>query len=245
MKYYNLLTLIFLLALIQGCGTSSKTSSSEQQQFNIDTYVDGTPFEIDVTSGKGHNHPTFVIWLEDVEGNFLKTIFITKSYASGIYGHAALTDSTWSNKSGQSYRPASLPYWSFKKGFIDGKFLIPEKEHPYVDGFTGATPKGDFSIESQLPKDGKYRILLEVNQTWDWNRYWTNNKYPDNRDYKSSAQPSAIYAVTVDINDPMPFYIMNPIGHGQYAGEDGRLYTDLSTMTTALEIFDRIEVKIK
>lgn len=244
MNRFTLLITILFATLLAACGTATKTTSTNQT-IEVNAFVEGVPVEIKVSTGSGHNHPTFVIWLEDIEGNYLKTLFITKSFATGIYGHGALTDSTWNNTSGASYRPAALPYWSFKKGLIDMKFIIPEKDHPFVDGYTGATPKGDFTLDTQLPSDGRYRILLEVNQTWDWNRFWTNNKYPDNRNYKSSAQPSIIYAVTVDVDDPMRYYVMNPIGHGQYAGEDGNLYTDLSTFTTALEIFNRIEVQIK
>ena len=37
---------------------------------------------------------------------------------------------------------------------------------------------------------------------------------------------------------------MNPIGHGHYAGENGELYTNLKTHTTALEIANQIKVLI-
>ncbi len=85
---------------------------------------------------------------------------------------------------------------------------------------------------------------MEVNQPWDWNEFWTNKLF-DDIDYRSSCQPSLIYAVTVDLNDIDKEYFMNPIGHGHYSGKTGLLYTDLSTMTTAKEIFKEIKVKIQ
>ena len=38
---------------------------------------------------------------------------------------------------------------------------------------------------------------------------------------------------------------MKPIGHGHPTGETGELFTDLSTLTTALQIADSVVVKIK
>lgn len=242
MKTQKFYPLFFVAVLVlSACKTAATTEVPEK--FNIESGYSGLAFEISVQQGKAHNHPTFAIWIEDMEGNYLKTLFITRSYATGEYGYAALTDTTWSNKPGESYRPAALPYWTNKKGQIAPGELVPRKKYPYLDAFTGATPKGDFSVQTKLPVAKKVRLLLEVNQTWDWNRHWTNNKYPGDRDYKSSAQPSIIYAVTIDVDDPMLMYRLNPIGHGHYSGLDGRLYTDLSTMTTALEIFESITVK--
>jgi len=53
-----------------------------------------------------------------------------------------------------------------------------------------------------------------------------------------------VYAVTIDPSDLMDEYVFNPIGHGHYSGKDGRLYTDLSTLTTALKIFTKISVVV-
>ena len=244
MKNLNLLLTSLLISTLAAC-SSSKTKPADLEVINVNAYINGVPFELKATTGKGHNHPTFAIWVEDMDENYLKTLFITRSYATGVYGHAALTDSTWSNMPGESYRPASLPYWTFKKGIIKDAILVPQKAFPFVDGHSGATPKADFLLNTQLPEFKKVRVLLEVNQTWDWNRFWSNNLYPGNRDYINSAQPSVVYAVTVDLENPMNRYVMNPIGHGHYSGEDGKLYTDLSGFTTALEIFKQIEITVK
>jgi hypothetical protein len=87
-----------------------------------------------------------------------------------------------------------------------------------------------------------FRILLEVNQPWDWNKYWTNGKYPNNEAYKHSAQPSMVYAVTIDKNQSQ-FYL-NPVGHGDPKGESGKLYTNLTTITSAKEIFKYVSVEL-
>ena len=87
--------------------------------------------------------------------------------------------------------------------------------------------------------------MMEINQTWDWNEYWTNNKYPGNKQYKTSSQPSIVYYAEIDLDNPQKEYWLNPIGHGHFSGDDGKLYGNLSTLTTALEIVKRIKVIIK
>jgi hypothetical protein len=114
------------------------------------------------------------------------------------------------------------------------------------DAVTGPTPAGNFTLQSKssatLP--GTFRILLEINQSWDWNDFWTNNKYPDNIDYKTSSQPSVVYEAVIDTRASVKEFPMKPIGHGHFAGLDGSLDKNLGTITTALEIAKSIVIKI-
>lgn len=233
------LAIVTITILFSACKTTENTG--ETIVFKDNSFNAGeAALQISFIAGKYFNHPTFVIWKEDMNGNIKKTLFVTKAYASGIFGHQMQGDTMWLNKSGKSNQPAALPYWTYKKGLINGK-LIPSPENEYTDATTGATPNKNFVYTTNSEK-GLYRILLEVNQTWDWNKYWTNNKYPENNAYKHSAQPSIIYAVTINESDSV-FY-MNPIGHGNEKGENGNLNTDLSTLTTAKEIFESIKIQV-
>jgi hypothetical protein len=238
---------IFIIALSLThfmCDTTKKNVEINYYKDSLKIVNYKEAFNINIIKGESFNHPTFVIWIEDMNENYLETVFITKSFATGVFGHGALSDSTWDNKPGESIQPAALPYWTYKKGLIDAVQLVPTKEHPFVDAYTGATPKGNFEMETGLTSTERpYRILVEVNQTWDWNYFWTNNKYPESTNYKHSAQPSLIYAVTV--NEYEKEFYLNPIGHGDPKGESGMLYTDISTLTGAKEIFKSIKVIIK
>jgi len=239
--------LIFVLTFIISCKTSEKQTkvTEYKDSVTISTNEISDDIIINITKGGSFNYPTFVIWQEDLEGNFVKTLYITKSYASGVFGREMIGDTMWMNKPGKSYQPAALPYWTYKKGLINNKTYVPTPENPYIDAYTGATPTTNFSFDTKIKisKNQKYKILVEVNQTWDWNNFWTNNKYPENNAYKHSAQPSLIYAVNID-NENNTFYL-NPIGHGCPTGENGKLYTDLSTFTTALDIFKEIKITVK
>ena len=239
MKYILKIYIIILLTgFLNSCVIEQKIGQPIVLELN-----NSKGFEIELKPGSSFNHPTFSIWVEDMNENYLKTLFITKSYASGIFSHKMVGDSIWLPESGESIQPAALPYWTYKKGLINHKTLIPKPENPFVDAYTGATPNGKFSLTDKPLNMLKYRIMVEVNQTWDWNDYWTNNKFPASNAYKHSAQPSVIYSVAINTEDSL-FYL-NPIGHGSPTGENGKLYTDLSTLSTALDIFSSIKITIK
>jgi hypothetical protein len=237
---------LFILVIVSFLWLFACKTTQEKNQAILSISVvknTETPgMKISFHKGEGFNHPSFVLWLENLDGEYIRTIYITKSYASGIFKHELVGDTIWKKTPGASLQPSALPYWTYKKGLIDGEFLVPVPDHPFVDAYSGATPEGDFELSLSTKLDSKYRIMLEVNQSWDWNKYWTNNKYPDSKAYCHSAQPSIIYAV--EINDEQNTFHMNPIGHGSPTGADGKLYTDIQTLTTARQIFDKIEIEV-
>jgi len=246
MKYLIIIISIFSLL---SCNTNKNiTKSQSVEKDTIYSNINGKGINIifDVEVGKEHNYPSFVFWTEDVNGNYIQTLFTTKSVATGIFGHGSAGDGKWKNEAGEAIRPASLPYWMHKRGIENNGTYVPLNETSIPDAYTGATPKADFELiaKTDSKPDNKFVILFEVNQPWDWNEYWTNDKFSNNSIYKTSCQPSIIYAVTVDLNSDVKEYYLNPIGHGHYAGEDGNLYTDLSTITTAFEITKKIKIII-
>lgn len=247
MKNYKWIFIVFGALAFTAC-SNQKINSPAFENLQTNVGEKGTQLEVQFSKGKAHNHPTFSIWVEDMNGEMIETLFVTKYLATGIFGHGELGEGKWDNKPGVAKRPASLPYWLHKRGIkADGKTYLPTVEHPVVDAITGATPKADFKLATssikQLPQ--KFRLMMEINQTWDWNEYWNNSLYPDDVNYKSSCQPALVYAVTIDQSKPELEYYLNPIGHSHYAGNDGELYTDLSTLTTAKEIVGKVIAKIK
>jgi hypothetical protein len=233
--------------ILTNCSVQQDISKStiKTDTIRIDGTRSGLTLQIDFVKGPAHNHPTFAIWLEDTDQKYIRTLFVTKSIATGIFGHGPLQKEVWDNKPGPQKRPATLPYWLHKRSEALHVPLLPDSTHPVIDGYTGATPKSDFVIRTGTPESlpRKIRVLMEINQPWDWNEYWTNGLH-DDTDYRTSAQPSLIYSVTIDLDKPEPEYFMNPIGHGQDSGKDGLLYTDLRSITTALEIIDHVSIKL-
>lgn len=239
MKFINY-TFIFVLALLSACNSLKNTS--EQTLVLNDEFARNEPIKmkLDFVKGKSFNHPTFAIWLENVDGTYIKTLYVTQSYASGTFKYAALNDSTWLPTSGESFQPSTLPYWTYKKGAFANGSIVPSAKYPFVDAFTSATPKTSFRYITGMANKTRVRVLVEVNQPWDFNRHWTNAKLK-NHWYKHSAQPSIIYAVTVGENSE---YYLNPIGHGDPSGASGVLETNLHTLTSAKSIFAQIKLSI-
>lgn len=225
---------------------TSNNSSDQVEKISSRINGDGSLLEINFTKGKAFNHPTLAIWLEDTAGNYLQTVLVTKSFATGTFQYGDKSGGAW--KPGQVKRPASLPYWSHRAANPYGITpYIPDAAHPVADAVTGATPKGSFVLDSRAGnKDyGIVKLLLEVNQTWDWNDFWFNDKYPGDTEYATSSQPAVVYAATIDLLNPGVTVELKPIGRSHYAGADGKLYSDLETLTTAMQIASKITVTTK
>jgi len=206
----------------------------------------GEMLRIEFTKGAAHNHPLFAIWVEDAAGNYIQTLYVSKSIATSIFNYGERNEGTWSN--GVVRRPAALPYWAHKRGVkaSDGLYM-PLPENPVPDAYSGPTPKNNFVLHTRLDHAGPdvYYVLLEVNQPWDWNEYWTNNKYPDDEDYKASSQPAVVYRAVVNKKEISGEVPLELVGHSHYSGKDGSLNEDVSTLTTALEIAGQIVVSIE
>lgn len=242
--------LISAALIISACKSLSESEISENSAKDtiiVNQKANGVEMEISFEKGSSFNHPSFVFWLEDLEGNYIQTVFVTEYVSTGIFGNADAGDGSWKAEKGESIRPAALPYWSHKRNIISrDSIYMPTPEKPVADAYSGATPKTNFILKTKSDNktETKFRLLMEINQTWDWNEYWHNNKYPDDQDYKSSCQPSLIYSTTIDLSKDKDYYL-NPIGHGHYSGDNGELYGDISKHTTALDIVKRVKVKIK
>jgi len=246
--YFMLVTIGWLTYTYAGYAHEGESPQKSKGQVDtIRVNLDGQGFEFIFTfkKGKAHNHPSFVFWLEDIEGAYIQTLFITQSVGTGIFGRADAGNGRWKNEAGESIRPASLPYWAHKRQVLSrGDLYIPTPENPVADAYTGATPPKNFVLVARSDESPthRFRVLMEINQPWDWNDYWNNSKYPGDQDYHSSCQPSVIYAVTLELDESGHAYYLNPIGHGHYSGDDGRLYTNLTTLTSALEIVEEVKV---
>jgi hypothetical protein len=239
---------IVLFTILLASCVSQRVGETQTIEITTNSGGKGNKFILEFAKGPAHNHPSLAVWAEDLEGNYIETLYVTQYVAIGRYAFGELAPGKWSNQPGEARRPATLPYWAHKRGVKapDGLF-IPSTENPLPDALTSATPKSNFRLNSSLSqiKSSKFRILLEINQAWDSNKYWTNDKFAGDSNYFSSLQPSLIYAATIDpsvIEEPV---FLNPIGHGHPSGATGQLFTDLTTLTTAKEIIHSVKILLK
>ncbi len=243
----KILTNILLVILLLGCASTTNITE-EKLSFSTTPEIINTPLEIEMIKGRYHNHPSFAIWVEDLNGNYIETLYVTQYVAKGVFGHGEIEPGKWSNKPGEVRRPASLPYWAHKRNIqAEDGLYVPSPKTAVADALTGATPKGSFILETGT-KEGarqKFKVLFEINQPWDSNEFWTNNKYPDDNDYLTSLQPALVYSTIIKPENNAKEYTLNLVGHSDPSGKTGELYPDLSTLTTAKEIVQKIVVLLK
>lgn len=241
----SVITEILLVILLTRCQSKTSPTDAVPVQETIITNQDqkGPFIAIQFQKGKYHNHPLMAVWIEDTSGKFIQNIYVAESIAKGVFRHADNSRGQW--MPGEIRRPAALPYWGHKWGIKaeDGLYL-PTSEKPLPDAVSGPTPQSNFIIQSRLADTTLrvFRVMLEINQSWDWNEYWTNNKFPDDKEYKTSSQPALVYSATIDLTNDIKEADMQVIGRSHHSGKDGNLYSDLTTMTTALQIAQSIKV---
>ena len=245
MKRYFLI--IPLLALLVSSCVKPPKNTEQETVTTLKTFPDteGTPIRIDFTKGEEFYYPLIVFWIEDEQGNYIETIYASQSIATGVFKFGVNDKGKWAP--GERRRSAALPYWGHKRGFKapDGLFL-PTPRDPLPDAITGATPKTNFVVNSFVKPDlKKFRLMMEINQTWDWNNHWHNNLYPDDEEYKTSCQPALVYMVEVDVDKIDQVFDLKPIGHSHHSGETGELFPDISTFTTALQIAEKVTVRVE
>ncbi|MDD2413073.1 MAG: hypothetical protein RBS19_02315 [Bacteroidales bacterium] len=253
-KEYGFLSIISILVLLSSitilssCSEVGRSSKIPETPTVINTNpnAENPLIVLEFFKGKEHNHPLMAVWTEDLDGKYIETLYIAESIAKGMYIHGDKTSGKW--MPGPIRRPATLPYWAHKRGVKEEDGLyIPSFLNPMPDAISSATPKSNFVLNAKTTKKypKQFFILFEINQSWDWNEYWTNNKFPDDKEYKTSSQPSLVYRASINTDSLDNPVQLKAIGHGHYSGANGELFEDLSTLTTALKIAEKILVRVK
>ncbi len=241
----KILFIIPLALVVLSCTNTRVPVEETPDQFISNPGGLGPTLEIEMIRGEGHNHPLMAIWIETMDGSFVQTLYVAESIGKGMFQHGDPSRGFW--MPGEIQRPAALPYWSHRRGIRSEKGIyLPTPTNPVPDAYTGPTPDQSFILRTRLDEADlqKFMVLFEINQTWDWNEYWTNNKYPDDEQYKTSCQPALVYRAAIDLDNPQEKYEMKVIGRSHHSGASGELFTDLETLTTALHIADQIRVRL-
>jgi hypothetical protein len=244
----SVLIILVMIVLVSLAGKNAKQSFPAKPKDKITTNKSGKGPEILLNFIKGPSfyYPIIAIWLEDTGGNYIQTLYVSKSVTTRIFSFAMKEANKWVVVPIRATK--SLPYWAHKKYVnVPGDIYVFDDQPVVPDAYTGATPKAGFLLKTHAdnPLPDTFKVMMEINQKWDRNEYWTPNKYSGDEFYKLSCQPALVYEAIVEKGSPRKFYPMKVIGHSHYSGMTGELYTDLSTLTTALSIADSVIVRIK
>jgi len=231
----------------------------------------GQTITVELKKGPYFMWPQYAMWLETIDGDFVQPLYVTNAIATnnftnkvsktkpdqvftshlligpGAIAESALTGGEDAESKDTRMRPESLPVFLHKLGLqAQSGFFVPTDNSLEIDGFSGATMTDNFVYSVKLNNSlvGKYRVRLELNHSFDYNEYYSSDRFPDDLVYSGdgfSAQPSVVYESIVDFsNKTSDLSKMTVIGRGHHSGEDGALYTDLDNLTTALQLVDRV-----
>lgn len=186
------------------------------------------------------NPPQIAIWLEDMQGHYLSTVYATHKIAT----------QSW-QASGGNRRKEALPHWCYSRGvkYSDGLYL-PTKKQPLTDGISGATPHGSFNVKvSPTAELKKFVVKIEINHSTDFNDAFPKWAKEGEANYsggeEGSGQPAVVYAANIDLTSGKSSFEANLIGQSSPDGSSGVINKDVSGLTTALHIVKHITINIQ
>lgn len=225
-KALRIVIALLILGLIawgvQGGVSLLRASAITHSTETVSVADTGVDLVVDLHTGPSYAHVTYrlapfaivtvpqiAVWAEDIDGQFLRTLYVTPKIQS-------------------IHRPAALPVWEHRA--VD-----------QADAVTSATPLSDSRISAGI--DDAAIVFVEINLSCDYNTYYQANLESGEAGYNTDyvGQPSLIYAGDIT---PGESVVLALIGHGAPDGADGEIYTDLSHMSSALEILEKITVQI-
>ncbi len=242
MKYIYLLLLINL-GLIFSC--SSNNQIAKYGHGNVTVFIEqGKAWKHNFPLFWGminkKNSPQIAIWIEDTCGNYIATIYATQRIAT----------QSWIMSKGNR-RKEALPHWCYSRGvrYEDGLYS-PTKDKPLPDALTGATPQGSFSVNfsPKMPLE-KFVVKIEVNHSTDFNNSYPKLAKKGDSNYsggeEGSGQPALVYAALINTASRQEMFEAKLIGHSSPDGSSGNVYSDMSGITSAFDIIDRITICVQ
>lgn len=236
----------------------SITSPAVSETISTKAGAEGTPIALSFKTGDHWKHtfmrvlhlypikttPQIAVWIEDMNGNFLETLYVTKRYAT----------QSWRKTPGENtpvekiHRIEALPCWAYRHGstyYIDPP--VPEKSTLLPDAVTEASPKADFTLRSTIEADiDSVLVCVEINNSTDFNDYYRRDAHKGDSTYSGgrygSGQPALVYGALIHPGNHNGKVQFTLLGHSSPDGSDGELYTGLDGITTARQIVEEITV---
>ncbi len=110
----NILLILIIAASLSSCKSGRIQEEPVKTELTANAEGKGPGLYLDFTKGPAHNHPSFVLWAEDINGKFIQTLFISQAVGTSVFEHGDPSSGHW--EPGKVRRPASLPYWAHKRG---------------------------------------------------------------------------------------------------------------------------------
>ena len=245
MKKSVVLWIVFALV----CACSCQKDLLEYGQGDLKIYVeqgDNWLHDFPLFLGiKLKNAPQIAIWMEDIHGNYLSTVYVSHKIAT----------QSWQFNGGNP-RKEALPHWQYSRALKELDGVTGATPHggldikPLTDGISGATPRGSFDVKLH-PNDvsKQFVVKIELNHSTDFNDYYTESAKEGEPYYsggkEGSGQPAVVYAVEIDLTSGATSFEAVLMGHSSPDGTSGNIFHDTSKLTTAIHIVKRVTVTIQ
>ena len=223
-------------------------------------FEEGRTMTIEVTAGEHfihdmkigkfltiHNPPTTAFWIEDVDGNYIETLYVSEKVGTEGWKKTPGEEPTGTDLR----RPGSLPVWGHRRGVAapDGVYL-PTKDDPMPDAVTSASPKASYTLTTVVPEDlERFIVFAEFNNSTDFNDYYRADLEPEEPGYSGNeftgGQPAVVYAADVDRTGGETSFVMELVGLSSPDGSDGELTDDISNLTTATDIIEKVTISLE
>lgn len=171
--------------------------------------------------------PAYAVWVVDDQSGESRTLYATGKLARQKWVMA-------------KQRPAASPVW--------WRYFQRERERPGfdLDAVTAATPKdATHAIGWTVPpqwRGKKLTLYVEANVSFDYNRHHPENAKEGDAGYSGvNGQPSLVWRAAVTPGEPVALKL---VGHGHVRGVDAAIDPDLSTVTTAKDIFKTLHASV-
>jgi len=172
--------------------------------------------------------PQFAVWLESVPEGTIRTVWVTRKTGTGDWG-------------ANTTRPVSLPYWVSRWNIETQIQGLPAPDNPVADAVTGATPKGDFSVEVVVPAKSVWNYFVEANVSGDYNDTFPAEGKDGTKDRNGNGQPSVVYRGKI-ASAPGRQSVPGLIGRTDQFENVKEVNPDLDGITTARGLFYLIQV---
>jgi hypothetical protein len=200
------------------CGQSDVTLvfEIEQDQHVYDSSIYGEP-------------PQFAIWIQNRESGLIKTVYVTRRTATGIF-------------EGKTGVPVALPVWIgyFRKE--TGRTDMPTPRKPVDVIVSGPTLKqSDLKKETKVPQGSAWNYYIEVNVAGDFTPEFPSYSADGNPDPHANGQPSIIFKGEITA---VPGAESTPeiVGRSEQLYFSTKINPDLDGIGSAAKLFSRIRV---
>lgn len=176
--------------------------------------------------------PQFAIWLEDVVGKQVRTLFVTRRSGTGVW-------------EGKAECPAALPRWFRAYEKETGRKGLPTPKAPAPDAVSGATPKSEhFAWRAEVERGRRWVCWVEVNLAGDFSEAFPSyDETTGEMDTHASGQPPLLYRADL-LAEPGTRIVPKLWAYVAPGSRGERVERDLSRITTAKGIFRSIEIRV-